>query len=271
MARLTMNTEATTHRHQPLISIVTVVLNGEHVIEQTMRSVIAQKDNTVEYIVIDGGSKDGTVAIIKKYGQHIDHWVSEPDRGVYDAMNKGIKVARGHCIGLLNSGDYYEPDTLSIVRKQLDVIPDRHFVVAGGIHRVDEFGVVIDTFHVDDAALRKRFSLMPLNHPAMFVSSSVYADIGVYNPERKISSDYEFVLALLHRSVKMYLLPRVLTNMPSGGLSERPKMLLVRLQESFQVRRRYKGRAYCLMGSAREVASFLWHFAKIKFSLGIFR
>jgi len=181
-------------------------------------------------------------------------------------MNKGIKVARGRCIGLLNSGDYYEPDTLGTVKKQLQAIPDKHFVIAGGMHQVDEFGVVTDTLRVDDAVLHKRFLLMPLNHPAMFVSSSVYADIGVYNPERKISSDYEFVLALLDRNVKMYLLARVLTNMPSGGLSERPGMLLVRLRESFQVRRRYKGLAYCLMGSAREIASFLWHFAKMRFS-----
>lgn len=252
-----MNIEANPSEHQPLISIVTVVLNGEHVLEQTIRSVVEQKDDTVEYIIIDGGSKDGTVDIIKKYGQHINHWVSEPDRGVYDAMNKGIKAARGRCIGLLNSGDYYEPDTLSILKKQLDRIRDRHFVIAGGIHKLDESGAVTGTLHVDDAVLRKRFFLMPLNHPAMFVSSSVYADICVYNPELKISSDYEFVLTLLDRNVKLYLLPSVLTNMRAGGLSESPRTALTRLRESFAVRRRYKGRAYCTLVLLRELISLV--------------
>lgn len=242
---------------QPLISIITVVLNGEHVIEQTILSVIAQKNGAIEYIVIDGGSKDGTVNIIKKYQQHITYWISEPDRGLYDAMNKGIKAAHGQCIGLLNAGDCYQPGTFQIVQRHMQEIKSRHYVIAGSIDLVDESGVSLTTLHVKDRALLKRFLFMPLNHPSMFVSSGIYDDFGLYNAERKIAADYEFVLALADHGVDFVILPVVLTYMRIGGLSGNPKMLITKLREAYDIRRNYKGVIFCILALLRDSISVL--------------
>lgn len=99
----------------PLISIITVVYNGEKYLEQTIQSVINQTYKNIEYIVIDGGSTDGTLDIIKKYEEHISYWVSESDKGLYDAMNKGIGVAKGELIGMINSDDWYELEAVEIM------------------------------------------------------------------------------------------------------------------------------------------------------------
>jgi glycosyltransferase involved in cell wall biosynthesis len=99
-------------KNNPLISIVTIVYNNVATIEKTILSVLNQTYENIEYIIIDGGSTDGTVDIIKKYDKQISHWISEPDKGIYDAMNKGIEEATGKWIGFINSGDRYHTDTV---------------------------------------------------------------------------------------------------------------------------------------------------------------
>ena len=103
--RLYVSGQSSPISYLPLITVITVVLNGEKTLEETIESVISQTYPNVEYIIIDGGSTDGTLDIIKKYEDYIDYWVSEPDEGIYDAMNKGIKMVSGHGILFLNSGD----------------------------------------------------------------------------------------------------------------------------------------------------------------------
>ena len=99
----------------PKISIVTPVFNQVDYIETTIQSVLNQNYPNLEYIVVDGGSTDGTIDIIKKYGSQITKWISEPDQGLYYAMNKGLRLCSGDIVGILNSDDIYYPDTLSIV------------------------------------------------------------------------------------------------------------------------------------------------------------
>jgi len=100
-------------RRKPHISIITVVYNAESLIEKTIQSVIDQQYEGIEFIVIDGGSSDNTVNIIKKYEKYIDYWISESDRGIYDAMNKGIDVAKGRGLLFLNAGDYLAGKVIS--------------------------------------------------------------------------------------------------------------------------------------------------------------
>jgi len=98
--------------HSPLISIITVVLNGEKFLEGAIKSVLSQTYQNFEYIIIDGGSYDRSIEIIKKYANEKTFWISEPDKGISDAFNKGISKARGEVIGLLNYDDWYEKNTL---------------------------------------------------------------------------------------------------------------------------------------------------------------
>lgn len=97
----------------PKFSIITVVYNAEASIEKTIQSVIEQQYEGIEFIIIDGGSTDGTLEILKKYEKHIDYWISESDEGIYDAMNKGMKIAKGEGVLFLNAGDYFEGNVFS--------------------------------------------------------------------------------------------------------------------------------------------------------------
>ena len=112
----------TNNQTTPLVSIITVVFNGEKYLAQTIESIAAQSYNNLEYIIIDGGSTDGTREIIKQYEHIIERWISESDRGLYDAMNKGIALATGEIIGILNSDDLYFKNTvLKVVEKYREI------------------------------------------------------------------------------------------------------------------------------------------------------
>jgi glycosyltransferase involved in cell wall biosynthesis len=247
---------------RPLLSIITVVRNGEAFLEETISSVIAQKTGDVEYIIIDGASTDGTVAIINKHEEYIDYWISEPDRGIYEAMNKGIKAAKGIYIGLLNSGDRYAAGALTLVLDEIRNERNRDAVIAGGVAILDRRGKIAATHLVDTRSLNNKFRFMPLNHPAMFVADSTYARIGTYREDLKICSDYDFVLKLLNLQVEIRFVPKVLTEMRAGGISDSPGTLLTRLGEGFRIRRQYKGLIYSMMIFARELMSFFYRIVR---------
>src|SRR5690349_11081866 len=102
-------------KQQPLVSIITIVYNGEKHLEQTIQSVLSQTYSNIEYIIIDGGSVDNSISIIKKYNNRLAYWISEKDSGISDAFNKGIAKARGEIIGLINADDWYETDAVEKV------------------------------------------------------------------------------------------------------------------------------------------------------------
>ncbi len=248
--------------HRPLLTIVTVVRNGAPFIEETILSVVAQKNEDIEYIIVDGASTDGTVAAIEKYDAQIDHWISEPDRGIYEAMNKGIKAAKGCYIGLLNCGDCYVAGALTVVLTEIRNAAGVEAAIAGGVAMLDKSGNTISTDMVDRSSLRNKFRFMPLNHPAMFVAASVYAKVGSYREDLRICSDYDFVLKLLNHQVDILFVPKVLTEMRAGGISDSPGTLITRLSEGFRIRREYKGLTYSMMIVARELMSFLYRLAR---------
>ena len=132
--------------NSPLISIITVVYNGSKTLKQTIDSVLSQNYKNIEYIVIDGGSNDGTLDIIKKYESHINYWISEPDKGLYDAMNKGISAAKGVLIGMINSDDWYELNAVELIVKAYIENPsklifhgDRFDILEDGTKKVKNF------------------------------------------------------------------------------------------------------------------------------------
>ena len=224
----------------PLISIITVVFNGKTYLEKTIQSVINQAYENLEYIIIDGGSTDGTVEIIKQYEYHLDYWISESDRGIYDAMNKGIKLAQGKIIGILNSGDLYGKDTLKIVSELYTLNQqDEYLIITGAMTRFDIKTEVEFTQKRSQTDLKRRINLgMPINHPATFVTKNVYETIDHFNPKYKISGDYDFIFRAYHSQlVKFVFTDSVLASMSMGGMSEKLAGLWIIAREGMKIRR----------------------------------
>lgn len=204
------------------LSIITVCYNSANTIRDTIESVFSQDHCDIEYIVIDGGSKDGTQAIVESYGERISRFISEPDKGLYDAMNKGVALATGDVIGILNSDDFYEDSTSasSVVKaferhSESDVVfGDVVFVNAPDLQKVTRFyrGNRFTPWKL-------RFGWMP-PHPATFIRKSAYTKVGLYSLKYRISADYEFFVRLfMVQRLKYSYLDKVLVRMRSGGAS----------------------------------------------------
>jgi len=204
---------------QPLISIITVVYNGVDFLEETIQSVLNQEYENIEYIIIDGGSTDGTVDIIKNYEEHIDYWVSEADGGIYDAMNKGITVSNGEIVGIVNADDTLYPDTIKKVCEKINF--DNLDYIYGSIDLMDENGTIIGkTIPMDEKDIfLKKYIDMPFPHPSLFVTKDVYRQIGLYDVQFKLSADYDFVLRLLDKDYKGSVLFEPTGKFRSGGSS----------------------------------------------------
>lgn len=218
----------------PLVSIITVVYNGVKTIEQTIQSVLNQTYESIEYIIIDGGSTDGTIDIIKNYEEKITYWVSEPDNGLYDAMNKGIIKAKGKLIGLINSDDWYEPNAIELIvtayKNNSDkriFHGDRYDVLENGDKVVREFNKSKGKFI---------YLGMTYNHPGMFVHHEIYNE-HIYNPELDSLSDYQFVLTLYLKDSSLFqYINEVYVNFRLGGISAELGVLSS-LKEGFQARK----------------------------------
>lgn len=204
------------------VSIITVSFNSAATIRDTIDSVLAQSYDDIEYIVIDGASADGTMDVVREYEQKIAHIVSEPDSGIYDAMNKGISIATGDVVGILNSDDFFESsDTIQHVVNGFSsdshadiVFGDVVFVEPGDLATVKRF---YSSRRFKPWKLR--FGWMP-PHPGTFVRRDVYEKYGQYSLEYKISSDFEmFVRWLIVEKLSYLRIDRVLVRMRQGGVS----------------------------------------------------
>ena len=197
------------------ISIITVCLNSEKTIEQTIQSVISQNDDNYEYIIIDGESTDRTLDIVNKYKNNIAIIRSEVDSGVYDAMNKGISIATGDIIGIINSDDWYEPNLFWEKRKSF--LESNADVVHGKLNSVHKDGKM--ETHATNNIEEIRY-MMNIYHPTLFVRKEVYEKYGAFRLKYEIAADYDFVLRLYINGVKFFYLDRMFTNYRSGGLSD---------------------------------------------------
>lgn len=198
------------------ISIITVCLNSEQTIEQTIKSVIDQNDPDYEYIIIDGDSTDSTLDIIRKYQAYIAILISEPDKGIYDAMNKGIALASGDVIGIINSDDWYEPEILKTVRSCFQ--KSDAGVVYGRLHRVSENGTVSTRIPTDIEKIRYE---MEIPHPTVFIRKEIYEKYGAFQLKYKIASDYDLMLRLYILGVKFKYQDEVFSNFRLDGVSVR--------------------------------------------------
>ena len=175
--------------NNPLVSIVTVSYNAAATIEQTILSVLNQSYSNIEYIIIDGGSTDGTVDIIKKYSDKLAYWVSEPDKGIYDAMNKGILKASGDWINFMNSGDFFISfNTVEkLIRNDYKVK-----ILYGNIIRCYDTNKIRATGITELFPSIFNFINDTIHHQSAFISKELFEKYGLYSTEYKLMSDWKF-------------------------------------------------------------------------------
>ncbi len=209
------------NRVRPLISVITAVFNGAETIEQTILSVIEQTYSNVEHIVIDGGSSDGTLDILRKYDDKIAYWVSAKDSGIYDAMNKGILLAGGDYIGMLNSDDFFSnPSVLEEVATSMALA--NVDAVFSCLDIVDPINLdrVLRRYRVKSlSSLMLRIGIMP-PHPTFYCKKSCYENAGLYRTNYRIAADFEMLVRLLTKHhITWHFIDKTTIKMRSGGVS----------------------------------------------------
>lgn len=210
---------------KPLINIITVVFNGEKFLEETIQSVINQTYDNVEYIIIDGGSTDSTVDIIKKYKDQIDYWVSERDKGIYDAMNKGIDAANGDWINFMNGGDwFYDKNVLE------NIFINGNYLDETVIH-----GKVALSYKNDLIAYYGNSKIIP--HQGAFFKANIMKKLK-FNTDYKIFADGECLSRMQKlEGYKSKFIDTVIANFELGGIGNHPKYFFRRVKEEIKIKK----------------------------------
>jgi glycosyltransferase involved in cell wall biosynthesis len=198
-------------QNKPKITVVTVTYNAEKYLEETIKSVIEQDYPNIEYIIIDGASTDDTIDIIKQYEEHIDYWISEPDRGIYDAMNKAIDLATGEWINFMNAGDSFcEKETLS---KVFNLNMFEYDLICGDIYYGEK------KLHQIAKGLKFRFKGMFCFHQATFARTDIMKKYK-FSTIFDIAADYDFLLKCSVKNYKFKFINVVIANYIGNGISQ---------------------------------------------------
>jgi glycosyltransferase involved in cell wall biosynthesis len=205
---------------KPLISIVTVVLNDKEHIEETILSVLTQKYDNIEYIIIDGGSSDGTLEIIKKYNESIDYWISEKDQGISDAFNKGIICTLGELVGIINSGDYYESEVFNyVVYYYIQNYSLKEFVLYGKTFKINLSMQKLEKKDNSSGwAIR-----VPFSHCSSFTTRAFYKKYGLFDLSYKIAMDVDLLMRGL-KEAHYIQMPYFIATQRDGGLSDKNRI-----------------------------------------------
>uniref|UniRef100_UPI0025CDDD62 glycosyltransferase family 2 protein n=1 Tax=uncultured Mucilaginibacter sp. TaxID=797541 RepID=UPI0025CDDD62 len=203
------------------ITLITVSFNAESTIECCLQSVLAQSFKNIEYIIIDGASTDNTLQIIHKYDRHFQILVSEPDKGIYDAMNKGIKMASGDIIGMLNADDFFAyDDALNDIANLFN--KQNCDIVFADLDYVDHQEKVIRKWRSGEYTPGKfNWGWMP-PHPTFYCKKNLFQQYGFYSLAYGTAADYELMLRFMHKNpINACYLKKVIINMKIGGISNK--------------------------------------------------
>ena len=219
------------------VSIITVVWNNKDTIKDAIESVLGQTYKNIEYIIVDGASSDGTVEVVKRYGDRISKFISEPDNGLYDAMNKGIALATGDVIGILNSDDFYiDNGVIGRVVKEFEekkvdsLFADLVYVKSSNLQKVvryyDSSQFLPDKF---------QYALYPA-HPTFFVKKWVYDKLGLYKIDYKIVADFDIMARFLYtNNISYSYLKEPIVKMRIGGASTSISSIWINSLEQLRV------------------------------------
>ena len=202
------------------ISIITVVYNNERTIQEAMQSVLKQSYGNIEYVIIDGNSKDNTVNLINEYRAKLGYFVSERDKGLYDAMNKGIKACTGDVIGILNSDDLYQDsEVIAAVMEQFNKDPELDILYGDLVYvKSDDTNKIVRNWKSKEYYNRFFENANVPPHPALFVRSKVYKEAGLFDLQFKLAADYELMLRMFKKhNFKSKYINRLIIKMRLGG------------------------------------------------------
>ncbi|MBQ7631921.1 MAG: glycosyltransferase [Paludibacteraceae bacterium] len=221
------------------ISIITITYNSAHSLPRTIDSVLSQTYPDIEHVIVDGASSDGTREIIAAYAKAHPNvrWVSEKDKGIYNALNKGIAMASGDVIGFLHSDDvFFSPDSIGQIAAAF--ASSEADVVYGDLQYCRGEKVIRRWKSNDFQPSALKFGWMP-PHPTVYVRSKVYQEVGEYDEWFHISADYDMMLRIFSAGYKTQYIPAVLVSMETGGASNRnTKARLTKTQEDFLILRK---------------------------------
>ncbi|MBD1395402.1 glycosyltransferase family 2 protein [Mucilaginibacter glaciei] len=233
------------------VSVITVVYNAVHTIEETIRSVINQTYQNIEYIVIDGGSTDGTLDVIKKYLPANSYFKSEPDTGIADAFNKGVAVATGDWVAIINADDWYVSNAVESMMKAVNDTTD---VCCGNIMLVGEN----DYRRVKPSKVNWLNYGMYIMHPTCFIRREVYASVGDYDTSLSIAMDYDMLMRIRNSGFKIQYIDELVTYMRTGGASS--DITRMHQEEIKVIKNHLNGYSYWLSRAVKYADIIRWRF-----------
>ncbi|QBN19599.1 glycosyltransferase family 2 protein [Flavobacterium nackdongense] len=220
------------------VTIITVCYNRKATIGKAIKSVLEQNYDDIEYIIVDGNSTDGTKEIIESYGNRISQFISEPDKGMYDAINKGLKLATGDVIGLMHSDDeFYDVNAVRKIVARFQYDSSLEGVYGDGVYVSNDSSERLIRNRIGGIFSLKKVKKgwLPL-HPTVYLKKSVIDKYGVYNLDFKIASDTEFLLRYLYKyKIKMSYINSYIVKMRMGGMSTNLKQALEVLYEDYKI------------------------------------
>lgn len=220
------------------VSVITVCYNRKATIKQSINSVLDQDYPDIEYIIIDGNSSDGTQAIIESYSDKITHYISEPDKGMYDAINKGLKIATGDIIGLMHSDDvFYDRSVVSKIVNTFLMSATADAVYGNGIYVTNDAKekIVRNKIGGEYNFKKLKSGWLPL-HPTVYIKKSIIEKYGNYSLDFKIASDTEFLLRYLFKhKINIVYMNEYVVKMKMGGMSTDYKRVLDVLSEDYEI------------------------------------